>query len=219
MILANGILQIAFPAALNPETGRFDISFLFEANISVIVSNIGENIPKQIFTFINFMLTKYLLEPALLIVGAGDLIMTIKYKFSKGFNKLLPLKNRTFDYQIAQANRMHMFTISMMYMIISPLSAEFMLLIQLVTQICEQYVLLYKVQATADNEISPGTDIIEMALNDVYTSSYYLLVCTLCFCLTQRSLIMIASAGWIVFILLLMVIWKINFDKRFRNAS
>eukprot|EP00702_Spironucleus_salmonicida_P004263 EST45554.1 Transmembrane domain-containing protein [Spironucleus salmonicida] len=219
LILLNGILQVAFPAALNPETGQFDLSFLTTANISDIINNIGQNIPLQIFSFLTFLITKYLNEGPGNIVGVGDFLMYIIGLVLPSIKKAKWYQKNDFDYYIALAGKLHMFTIAMMYMVIAPISFNVLIIIEFMNQFCERYQILYKSKMVPTNEMSPGIDIIKMVMDDIYFSSIYLLFCTVSYCLTTKNVILKYSSVFLALVGFYLIFKKISFNSSYKESS
>lgn len=219
LIFIVGIIQIMLTSTFN-EYGTIDFEQLTGLTLNGLVANIGRNFPAQIFTFINYLITKYFLFSVLTLLRIPDLLLgLLKLMITKD-----PIAKRRiayytgFPYLKQLAYGSHMTVIGFMYSIVAPISTVFVFIIYTVFSIVNRFNILYVYRPLSDSEMSAATDIIKYVSGDTYLGFLLMMIATIAFLIVLNETITLVCAYFLATIMIIAIIRKVYVDSKFKRA-
>ncbi|EFO62740.1 Hypothetical protein GLP15_1432 [Giardia lamblia P15] len=219
LIFIVGIIQIMLTSTFN-EYGTIDFEQLTGLTLNGLVANIGRNFPAQIFTFINYLITKYFLFSVLTLLRIPDLLLgLLKLMITKD-----PIAKRRiayytgFPYLKQLAYGSHMTVIGFMYSIVAPISTVFVFIIYTVFSIVNRFNILYVYRPLSDSEMSAATDIIKYVSGDTYLGFLLMMIATIAFLIVLNETITLVCAYFLAAIMIIAIIRKVYVDSKFKRA-
>lgn len=219
LIFIVGIIQIMLTSTFN-EQGTIDFEQLTSLTLNGLVANIGRNFPAQIFTFINYLITKYFLFSVLTLLRIPDLLL--------GLVKLIIIKDPIakrrityytgFPYLKQLAYGSHMVVIGFMFAIVAPVSSVFVFIIYTVFSIVNRFNILYVYRPLSDSEMSAATDIIKHVSGDTYLGFVLMMIATIAFFIVLNEPITLVCAYFLISIMIIAIMRKIYVDSKFKRA-
>lgn len=219
LIFIVGIIQIMLTSTFN-EYGTIDFEQLTDLTLNGLVANIGRNFPAQIFTFLNYLITKYFLFSVLTLLRIPDLLLALA--------KLIivkdPIAKRRiayytgFPYLKQLAYGSHMTVIGFMYSIVAPISTVFVFIIYTVFSIVNRFNILYVYKPLSDSEMSAATDIIKHVSGDTYLGFVLMMIATIAFFIVLNETVTLVCAYYLVTIMIIAIMRKVYVDSKFKRA-
>lgn len=219
LIFIVGIIQIMLTSTFN-EQGIIDFEQLTDLTLNGLVANIGRNFPAQIFTFINYLITKYFLFSVLTLLRIPDLLL--------GLIKLIVIKDPIakrriayytgFPYLKQLAYGSHMVVIGFMFAIVAPVSSVFVFIIYTVFSIVNRFNILYVYRPLSDSEMSAATDIIKYVSGDTYLGFVLMMIATIAFFIVLNEPITLVCAYFLIAIMIIAIMRKVYVDSKFKRA-
>lgn len=219
LVLIIGIIQIIVTSTFDAQ-GVIDLRALAGLSIKGFIVNIGEHFPAQVFTFLNYIITKYFMFTMLSLLRLPQLFATaVKYLLTRD-----PLLRKrihvypAFPYVKQLAYSTHMMIIGLMYAVVSPISTIIVCLIYVSFSIVDRFNILYVYSPQAESEMSAETDMVKHLAGNTYLGFIIMMIATMAFLVVLGRLVTYFCAAVLLAVLLVSIIGKLYIDRKYKRA-
>eukprot|EP00768_Dysnectes_brevis_P004833 gnl/Dysnectes_brevis/3501_a4444_666.p1 GENE.gnl/Dysnectes_brevis/3501_a4444_666~~gnl/Dysnectes_brevis/3501_a4444_666.p1 ORF type:complete len:883 (+),score=130.95 gnl/Dysnectes_brevis/3501_a4444_666:388-2649(+) len=218
LIFIQGVLQILLSSA-QTATGYIDLSILLELNFNQIIDAIGRGIPDKTFTFLNYVVTKYILFPILSLLRLPD-VATCAFKYMTTWDPLLRSRihlYKSFPYTTQLAYMTHMCVISLLYAIVSPIVLPIVAITLLLMCAVDRFNILYVYRPTPETDMSAEEDIIKGVAENTFIGLLAMVLGSFAVFLVIGYHAKILSFAFAT-AFFICVFWKMRVDSQFQRS-
>lgn len=222
LIMIVGVVQILLSSTFDVN-GVINLGVLPSTTLLKLIGNVGENITAQIFTFLNYLITKYFLFSVLSLLRLPDLLLAavkyVIYLITKDpMVREQIFRYRGFPYLKQLAYGSHMLVIGMMYAVIAPISVIVVFITYTVFSIVNRFNILFVYAPLPNSEMSSEADIIRHVSSDIFFGYCLMMITTASFLAIRSGLLFRLCALVLVIFLTVSIARKCNLDMMYRRA-
>ena len=171
----------------------------------------AENIPKQTFVFINYIIAKYFLFPVLGLLNFGNAIFVLFYwMFSKNsMHRVMQFQSFVFRYPKQLAYITHMICVAFIFCIIAPLTNIIVLVTYVMMILTDRYYILYIAKPDETTELSHQSHLMSSVINTLFIGLVFMLVACFSFFMIYEGWQYIFCQVVIIVCLVSIIVYKI----------
>ena len=156
LVLIMGIIQVVFPNMIDVTTGKMDFSCFHNLDFITLIDTMGRNVVNQQFTFIYYIINKYLTFPIFSILNIGGMIMwAISFVFSKNsLDYNLDQRFGTMNFYKQLAYTAHMFVIGLIFAVVAPITNIIIFVTYVMMVAIDRYTILYMYVPDVTSDLS-----------------------------------------------------------------
>lgn len=218
LIIIQGALQIVLPSLLS-SAGVLDYSPLLTYSLNQILSQIGRNMPNQVFSFLTYVCTKYFMFSILSLFRPMDILMNI-------FNTIMyqrsywPIRSyrAAARFNIAKlcAYSSHMLCIGFLFGIIAPVSIPVVTVVYTLMAAVDRHNILYVHPVDDENWLSPAPNILFFLQNTIFIGFAFMLVATGAYYLLLSGWVRIVCFSANILFLAISTFVKKTHDRKYK---
>lgn len=218
LIIIQGALQIVLPSLLS-NAGVLDYSILLTYSLNQILSQIGRNMPNQVFSFLTYVCTKYFVFSILSLFRPVDILTTI-------FNKIVyqrsywPIRSyraaARFNLAKLCAYSSHMLCIGFLFGIIAPISLPVVTMAYTLMAAVDRHNILYVHPVDDESWLSPAPNILFFLQNTIFVGFTFMLVATGAYYLLLTGWVRIVCFSANVLFLAISIFVKKTHDRKYK---
>ncbi|KAH0575733.1 putative phosphate transporter [Spironucleus salmonicida] len=218
--LIQGVLHIILGAALNDQ-GVLNFKQLLELSIFEIFNKISQNISQSSFIFSNYVMTKYFLLGVFTLLRIPDVFLVFYKKIYRrsSQHRIRTYKFFEFSFPTQLAYICHMVVVGMMYSIVSPISIVMVFIGIISISLTTRYNIYYINPQYSTSDLSGEVDIMKLVITTCYYSFYLMIItCFAYYFSLNRTWITLSSMIILVILLIIMICYKLNLDRKFKKS-
>lgn len=219
LILIMGIIQVVFPSMIDMNTGSVDITFLRDIDVQTFIENMGNNVVDQQFTFINYIINKYLTFPIFSLLNIYGIFVWLMAQFrTNALDKNYDLRTITMNFPKELAYMTHMFVIGFIFCVTAPVTNVIICVTEFLFTAIDLYFVLYMVSPTVISDLSSQANMMLNVIGTIFIGLVFMLIATFCFYTVQGGEISVFGQVCCVLCLFVSILFKFSIDKRFKRA-
>ncbi|CAL6049668.1 Transmembrane_domain-containing protein [Hexamita inflata] len=219
LILIMGIVQVALPDLVDMTNGKFNINALKGLGIEQLFENLGRNVAQQQFTFVNYIINKYLTFPVFgLLNFYGMIIWAIALFKSNALDYNLDMRFITFNFGKQLAYTAHMFVVGFIFAIVAPITNVIILVTYLMMVTIDRYFILYMNVPDVTSDLSAQANMLVNVIGTIFVGLVFMLCATGCYFFIQKGAIYNFGAAVCIICLIFSILYKIVMDGRYKRA-
>lgn len=218
LIIIQGVLQIVLPSLLS-SAGVLDYSILLTYSFNQILSQVGRNMPSQVFSFLTYVCTKYFLFSILSLFRPVDILMTVLNRiiYQRSYWPIRSYRTAArFDIAKLCAYSSHMLCIGFLFGIIAPISLPVVTIVYALMAAVDRHNILYVHPIEDENWLSPAPNILFFLQNTIFIGFTFMLVATGAYYLLLTGWVRIVCFSANIIFLAISIFVKKNHDRKYK---
>lgn len=218
LIIIQGVLQIVLPSLLS-NAGVLDYSILLTYSLNQILSQVGRNMPNQVFSFLTYVCTKYFVFSILSLFRPVDILVTIlnKIVYQRSYWPIRSYRTASrFNMAKLCAYSSHMLCIGFLFGIIAPISLPVVTMAYALMAAVDRHNILYVHPVEDENWLSPAPNILFSLQNTIFIGYTFMLVATGAYYLLLTGWVRIVCFSANMLFLAISIFVKKTHDRKYK---